>query len=63
MNESARAIVKCQDVGDGTEDVIVELPDDILESMGLKIGDSLSIELVGGAIVHTPVGEASSSDH
>lgn len=63
MNESARTIVKCQDAGDGTGDVIVDLPDDILESMGLKTGDLLSIELVDGAIVLTPVGEASSIDH
>lgn len=63
MNESARAIVKCQDAGDGTGDVIVELPDDILESMGLNIGDSLSIELVDGVIVLTPIGGASSIDH
>ncbi len=34
MNESARAIVKLQDAGDGTGDVIVELSDGILQSIG-----------------------------
>lgn len=63
MNESARAIVKCQDAGDGTGDVIVELPADILKSIGLNIGDSLSIELVDGTIVFTPVVGASKIDH
>ncbi|MGE8062461.1 AbrB/MazE/SpoVT family DNA-binding domain-containing protein [Pseudomonas sp. NPDC089547] len=63
MHESARATVKCQDAGDGTGEVIVELPDDIIKSMGLKIGDSLNIELADGAIVLTPVGGASNIDH
>lgn len=55
MTESARAIVKCEDAGDGTRDIIIELPDDILQSIGLNIGDSLNIEFVDGAIVLTPV--------
>lgn len=55
MNESARAIVKLQGAGDGTGDVIVELSDGILRSIGLKVGDSLYIEFVEGAIVLTPV--------
>ncbi|WP_411390056.1 AbrB/MazE/SpoVT family DNA-binding domain-containing protein [Pseudomonas sp. MPB23] len=44
--------------GDGTGDVITDLPDDILERMGLKIGDSLSIQLIGGSIVLKPISDA-----
>ncbi len=36
MNEFARAIVQCKDAGDGTADVIVELPDEILKKMELN---------------------------
>lgn len=55
MNESEQTTVKCQDPCDGSGDVIIDLPDDILERMGLNIGDSLTIELIGGGIVLKPV--------
>ena len=58
MNESMRTTVKCQDPGDGSEDVIIDLPDDILERMGLHIGDSLTIELIDGFIVLKPICDA-----
>nr|WP_097305228.1 AbrB/MazE/SpoVT family DNA-binding domain-containing protein [Pseudomonas chlororaphis] len=58
MNESARTTVKCQDPGDGSGDVIIDLPDDILERMGLNIGDFLTIELIGGSIVLKPIRDA-----
>uniref|UniRef100_UPI001F415EFC AbrB/MazE/SpoVT family DNA-binding domain-containing protein n=1 Tax=Pseudomonas fulva TaxID=47880 RepID=UPI001F415EFC len=58
MNESVLTTVKCQDTGDGSGDVIIDLPDDILERMGLKIGDSLTIELIGGSIVLKPIPDA-----
>lgn len=58
MNESMRTTVKCQDPGDGSGDVIIDLPDDILECMDLHIGDSLSIELIGGSIVLKPIRDA-----
>lgn len=57
MNQSARTTVKCQDPGDGSGDVIVDLPPDILKEMNLAIGDKLSIELVDSAIVLRPVRE------
>jgi len=53
-----RTTVTCQDAGDGSGDVIIDLPDDILESMALKVGDLLSIELIDGSIVLKPVGDA-----
>ncbi|WP_369987102.1 AbrB/MazE/SpoVT family DNA-binding domain-containing protein [Pseudomonas xanthosomatis] len=55
MNESMRTTVKCQDPGDGSGDVIIDLPDDILECLGLKTGDFLSIESIGGIIVLKPI--------
>ena len=58
MNESVRTTLKCQEPGDGTGDVITDLPGDILERMGLKIGDSLSIQLIGGSIVLKPISDA-----
>lgn len=58
MNDSVRKTVRCQDPGDGSGDVIIDLPDEILESMGLNIGDFLTIELIGGSIVLKPIRDA-----
>lgn len=58
MNESVRTTVKCQDPGDGSGDVIIDLHDDILERMGLNIGDSLTIELIDGTVMLKPIRDA-----
>lgn len=58
MTESVGITVKCQDPGDDSGDVIIELPSDLLESMNLGLGDSLSIELVDGKIVLRPARNA-----
>ncbi|NQD75315.1 AbrB/MazE/SpoVT family DNA-binding domain-containing protein [Pseudomonas sp. B21-023] len=55
MKDFVQTTVKCQDPGDGSADVIIELSDDVLERMGLQIADSLTIELIGGIIVLKPV--------
>ena len=55
MSESVPTTVQCQDPGDGSGDVIIDLPSALLESMNLDLGDSLSIELVDGVIVLTPI--------
>ncbi len=55
MSKPMPVIVKCQDPGDDTGDVIVELPTEILEEIGLTVGDELSIELIEGLIVLKPV--------
>jgi len=52
----------CLDPGDGSGDVIVELPDDILSELGVTTGDRLSIELINGDIVLKPVRERRESD-
>lgn len=58
MNDSVRKIVKCQEPGDDSGDVIIDLPDDILESMNLRVGDFLTIESIAGSIVLKPACEA-----
>lgn len=58
MNESVRKLVKCQDPGDDSDDVIIDLPDDILESMNLRAGDFLTIESIAGSIVLKPIRDA-----
>jgi antitoxin ChpS len=57
MTQSVRTKVKCQDPGDGSGDVIIDLPPDILKEMNLAVGDKLSIELVDSVIVLRPVRE------
>ncbi|MFP3515525.1 AbrB/MazE/SpoVT family DNA-binding domain-containing protein [Pseudomonas sp. SIMBA_077] len=42
--ENQRWTVTCQDAADGTGDMIVPLPDDLLSQMGLVIGDTLTGE-------------------
>ena len=39
-----RWTVTCQDAADGTGDMIVPLPGDLLSQMGLVIGDTLTVE-------------------
>ncbi|MEZ1511651.1 AbrB/MazE/SpoVT family DNA-binding domain-containing protein [Pseudomonas soli] len=55
MTQSARTTVKSQDPRDGSRDVIVELPPDILKELSLSVGDKLSIELVNSVIVLRPI--------
>lgn len=61
MSESLRTTVTCQDPGDGSGDVIIDLPPDVLKAMNVGLGDLLSIELVEGAIVLKPVRDADST--
>ena len=34
----------CRDAGDGSGDMIVDLPDDLLHAAGLAVGDTLELE-------------------
>jgi antitoxin ChpS len=54
MSESERWTVKCQETSDGSGDVIVDLPPELLARLGLGLGDELTIEVVNGAIVLKP---------
>ena len=58
MNESFRTIVKCQDPGDGSGDIIIDLPPNVLTALNLGLGDLLNIDLVGGVIVLKPIRDA-----
>ncbi len=60
MSDSMKTTVVCQDSGDGSGDVIIDLPTEILVAMGLGLGDLLSIELVNGSIVLKPIHDANS---
>lgn len=54
--ENKRWIVTCQDAADGTGDVIVPLPEDLLAAIGLACGDKLNMEKQpDGTITLTPV--------
>lgn len=55
MSESVQTIVTCQDPGDGSGDVIIDLPPDVLAAMNVGLGDSLSIELIDGSVVLKPL--------
>ena len=54
MTEAQRWTVKCQDPADGSGDVIIDLSPELLASLGLNIGDVLTVEVIDGAIVLTP---------
>lgn len=58
MSESVRRIVRCQDPGDGGGDVIIDLSPDVLAAMNVGLDDSLSTELIDGAIVLKPLRDA-----
>jgi len=45
----------CHDAGDGSGDLIVPIPPEVIEAMGLRIGDKLELEVTGEAIVLTPI--------
>ncbi|MNF10682.1 hypothetical protein D3C80_2117000 [compost metagenome] len=58
MSDWVRTTVKCQDPGDGSGDVIRDLPPDVLAAMNVGLGDLLTIELVAGSIVLRPIRDA-----
>jgi antitoxin component of MazEF toxin-antitoxin module len=56
LSENGRWIVTCQDTDDGTGDLIIPLPDDLLAAIGLTGGDKLNMEVHSdGTITLTPV--------
>nr|WP_324727022.1 AbrB/MazE/SpoVT family DNA-binding domain-containing protein [Pseudomonas chlororaphis] len=58
MSASVRTTVICQDPGDGSGEVIIELSPAILAGLKIGLGDSLSMELVDGLIVLKPTPDA-----
>lgn len=53
-----RTTVKCQDPKDGTGDLIIDIPDEMLQAIGVVVGDELSIEVVDGVILLKPLRSA-----
>lgn len=54
MTEAKSWTSICQDSGDGSGDVIVDIPPELIARLGLDAGDVLTIEVIDGAIVLTP---------
>ena len=61
MSESEQWIVKCHNTTDGSDDVIIDLPPDLLAKFGLNLGDELTVEVADGAIVLTPKSNTTTS--
>lgn len=55
MSESMRTTVVCQDPGDGSGEIIIEIPPDVLKAMSIDLGDSLRITFVDEALVLEPI--------
>ncbi|VVM52506.1 hypothetical protein PS673_00842 [Pseudomonas fluorescens] len=55
MNATQSWTVKCDDPEDGSGDIIVNLPPELLKNLGLVLNDVLTIELIDGDIVLKPV--------
>lgn len=51
MSELVQRTVICQDPGDGSGDLVIEIPQHVLESMKVVPGDSLNMEIVDGVLV------------
>lgn len=53
MTEAKSWTALCQDPGDDSGDLIVDLPPDLIASLSLEVGDELTMEVILGAIVLT----------
>lgn len=53
-----RTTFKCQDPKDGTGDLMIDIPDEMLQAIGVVVGDELSIEVVDGVILLRPLSSA-----
>ena len=57
---SERWVVKCQNTEDGTGKIIIDLPPELLDQMGLGVGDDLELTVANDTLVLTPVHSATS---
>jgi hypothetical protein len=53
-----RATARCQELGDGSGNVIVELPSYLLEANDMDVNGVLSVELIAGALVLRTIRDA-----
>ncbi|QFG30136.1 AbrB/MazE/SpoVT family DNA-binding domain-containing protein [Pseudomonas umsongensis] len=54
MTEAKSWTALCQDPGDDSGDLIVDLPPDLIARLGLSVGDVFTMDVIHGAIVLTP---------
>lgn len=50
MKPVERILVRCKDPGDGSGDLMIEIPQVVLDTMSVNIGDELTVEKVGDEI-------------
>ncbi|MNJ27091.1 hypothetical protein D3C77_215870 [compost metagenome] len=55
MSQVKSKIVECEDPKDGSGELIVVIPPEVLAELGLGVGDRLSLEMLDGKIVLKPV--------
>ncbi|MGH8452460.1 AbrB/MazE/SpoVT family DNA-binding domain-containing protein [Pseudomonas sp.] len=51
MDEQRRWTSFCHDAEDGSGDLVIDLPTDMLAELGWKVGDRLSIDVEGGLVI------------
>src|SRR5471032_656643 len=61
MGKSDAWTIRCEDPNDGSDDLIINLPNELLNRMTWKVGDRLQIEVMNGSILLRPVAESSAS--
>lgn len=61
MDNTEKWTASCLDPQDGSGDLIINLPNKLLQQMALEIGDRLKIEVVEGSIVLTSIGDSAPS--
>lgn len=55
MSELLQSTVICQDLGDGSDDLVIGIPQYVLESMKVAPGDSLNMDIVDGILMLTAI--------
>lgn len=58
MSELVHMTVQCHVIEDATVDLMVEVPSEALDAIGVAIGDLLSVAIISGEIVLKPTREA-----
>lgn len=54
MSEDIRILGTWQEAGDVSGDIIVDIPPEIVDALGLQVGDVLIIEVVDGLVTLKP---------
>ncbi|PHN33228.1 antitoxin Xre/MbcA/ParS toxin-binding domain-containing protein [Pseudomonas sp. ICMP 460] len=49
--------IQCQETNDGSGDLIINLPSELLNQMALAIGDDLTVDVVGHSIILRPTSD------